>query len=160
MKLTYSLMDEMMASPDRPLPEPKIRHQLSRMYQGLRSLETAELPSIDDWQVVSDAVNMIETFVEKGICEDKTGLLGDAILAMGEAGRRHLQHGVIRLDAKGISTIRAVLEDYAGLIEVLPARVMIHCHRKTEMKLHDIIKGKAKPHDVIIKKTRKTKGLS
>jgi hypothetical protein len=31
---------------------------------------------------------------------------------------------------------------------------MIHCHRKTEMKLHDIIKGKAKPHDFVVKKTR------
>ena len=156
LKTTYSLLDEMMASASHPLPAEKIQHQLSRMYQGLHSLETAEQPTMDDWQVVSDAVNMLETFVEKDICEDQTGLLTDAVSAMAQAGRRHIQHGVIRLDAKGIATIRAVLEDYAGLIEVLPARVMIHCHRKTEMKLHDIIKGKAKPNDVIVKKSRKT----
>ena len=152
---TYSLMDEMMASTTQPLPAEKIRHQLSRMYQGLHSLETSDLPTMDDWQVVSDAVNMLETFVEKGICEDQTGLLPDAVSALAMAGRRHFEHGVIRLDAKGIATIRAVLEDYAGLIEVLPARVMIHCHRKTEKRLHGMIQGKAKPHDVIVNKKRK-----
>ena len=155
LRMTYSLMDELMASNSQPLPAEKIRHQLSRMYQGLHSLETADMPTIDDWQVVSDAVNMLETFVEKNICEDQTGLLTDAVSAMAQAGRRHFEHGVIRLDAKGIATIRAVLEDYAGLIEILPARVMIHCHRKTEMKLHAIIKGKARPKDVVVKK-RKT----
>lgn len=156
LKTTYSLLDEVMASGIHPLPAEKIRHQLSRMYQGLHALETAEQPTMDDWQVVSDAVNMLETFVEKDICEDQTGLLTDAVSAMAQAGRRHIQHGVIRLDAKGIATIRAVLEDYAGLIKVLPARVMIHCHRKTEMKMHDILRGKARPQDVIVKKSRKT----
>lgn len=155
LRMTYSLIDEMMASTKQPLPAEKIRHQLSRMYQGLHSLETADQPTMDDWQVVSDAVNMLETFVEKGICEDQTGLLNDAVSAMAMAGRRHFQHGVIRLDAKGIATIRAVLEDYAGLIEILPARVMIHCHRKTEKRLQDILNSKAKPHDVVVNKRRK-----
>ena len=155
LRMTYTLMDEMMASTTQPLPAQKIRHQLSRMYSGLHSLETADRPTMDDWQVVSDAVNMLETFVEKSICEDQTGLLPDAVSALAMAGRRHFEHGVIRLDAKGIATIRAVLEDYAGLIEVLPARVMIHCHRKTEKRLHDMIQGKAKPHDVIVNKKRK-----
>lgn len=163
--MTYSLMDEIMAARDKPLPEFKIRHQLSRMYEGLAALETAEKPTGDDWQVVSDAINMIETLTEGNgwwtDCDgdpvqitDSSGLLQDAVSAMAAAGRRHHEHGVIRLDAKGIATIRAVLEDYAQLIEVLPARVMIHCHRKTEKKLHDIIKGKAKPHDVVVNKTR------
>jgi len=166
LRMTYSLMDEIMAAKDKPLPDFKIRHQLSRMYEGLHALETADKPTSDDWQVVSDAINMIETLTLTNNgwwtdCDgdpvqitDSSGLLQDAVSAMAQAGRRHFEHGVIRLDAKGIVTIRAVLEDYAQLIEVLPARVMIHCHRKTEMKLHDIIKGKAKPHDVVVKKTR------
>jgi len=167
-KTTYSLMDEIMAPPDRPLPEFKIRHQLSRMYQGLAALETAEKPTNDDWSVVSDAVNMLEmlTTANDGWwldCDgdtvqikDHSGLLPDAVSAMAQAGRRHFEHGVIRLDAKGIATIRAVLEDYAQLIEIMPARVMIHCHRKVEKRLQDIIKGKAKPNDVIVNKKRKT----
>lgn len=61
LRMTYSLMDEIMAAKDKPLPDFKIRHQLSRMYEGLAALETAAKPSMNDWQVVSDAINMIET---------------------------------------------------------------------------------------------------
>lgn len=166
LRITYSLMDEIMASKDKPLPDFKIQHQLSRMRNGLHNLETAEKPTSDDWQVVSDAINMIETLTLTNNgwwidCDgdpvqitDSSGLLQDAVSAMAQAGRRNFEHGVIRLDAKGILTIRAVLEDYESLIQVLPARVMIHCHRKTEMKLHDIIKGKPQPHDVVVKKKR------
>lgn len=165
-KTTYTLMDEIMASPDHPLPEFKIRHQLSRMYEGLHSLEKDDKPSMKDWEVVSDAINMLEMLTTANggwwiDCDgdpvqikDHSGLLPDAVSAMANAGRRYIEHGVIRLDAQGIATIRAVLEDYAALIEVMPARVMIHCHRKTEKRLQDIINGKPQPHDVVVKKTR------
>jgi hypothetical protein len=57
---------------------------------------------------------------------------------------------VIRLDGAGIQAVRAILEDYAALLDVLPARVMIRCHRLTEKRLHDLMEGKRKPHDVEI----------
>lgn len=155
MKTTYTLWDELNASPEHPLPEEKIRHQLTRMYEGLHHLETAPAPTIDDWQVVSDAINMLETMVTIGICDDDTGFLNEAVQCMKAAGHRYMDHGVIRLDAKGIATIRTVLVDYADLIRILPARTMIHCHRKTEKRLIDILKGKKQPHDVVVKKRRK-----
>jgi hypothetical protein len=43
-----------------------------------------------------------------------------------------------------------VLEDYAALLDVLPARTMIHCHRLTEKRIHEMLDGKRKPHDVEI----------
>ena len=45
---------------------------------------------------------------------------------------------------------RAVLEDYAGLLDMLSARTMIRCHRLTEKRLHELLDGKRKPHDVEI----------
>jgi len=137
------------------------------MYQGLRSMEVADKPSINDWEVVSDAVNMLEMLTstnggwwldcdgDKVQIKDTSGLLPDAVLAMANAGRRYMEHGVLRLDAQGIATIRAVLEDYAALIQVMPARVMIHCHRRVEKRMQEIMRGQTKPHDVVVKK-RKT----
>jgi hypothetical protein len=46
--------------------------------------------------------------------------------------------------------VRAILQDYSDLIEVLPARVMVRCHRLTEKRLHEILDGKKRPHDVEI----------
>ena len=147
----YTILDEMMASPTEPLPAEYRRHQLTRMYEGLAAMEKAPSPTTDDWRVVSDAVNLMETLIETmQVCEDTKGLLMDAITAMAMAGKRNTAGGAIRLDGAGIQAVRAILEDYAALLDVLPARTMIRCHRLTEKRLHDLLNGKRKPHDVAI----------
>jgi uncharacterized protein YyaL (SSP411 family) len=121
------------------------------MYAGLAAMEQGENPTTDDWLVVSDAVNLMETLTETmKVCEDSSGLLMDAITAMAMAGKRNLAGNAIRLDGAGIQAVRAVLEDYAALLDVLPARTMIHCHRLTEKRIHEMLDGKRKPHDVEI----------
>jgi mRNA-degrading endonuclease YafQ of YafQ-DinJ toxin-antitoxin module len=147
----YTIMDELMASPTEPLPLEYRTHQLTRMYEGLAAMEKGASPTTDDWRVVSDAVNLMETLIEAmKVCEDTSGLLMDAITALAMAGRRNLAGGAIRLDGAGIHAVRAILEDYAALLDVLPARTMIRCHRLTEKRLHDLLDGKRKPHDVEI----------
>lgn len=147
----YTIMDEMMASPTEPLPSEYRLHQLTRMYEGLSAMEQAQNPTTDDWRVVSDAVNLMETLIETmKVCEDGSGLLMDAITALALVGKRNMAVGAIRLDGAGIQAIRAILEDYAALIDVLPARTIIRCHRLTEKRLHDLMDGKRKPHDVKI----------
>ena len=145
----YTIIDEMMASPTEPLPVAWKTYQLTRMYEGLAAMEKAPSPTTDDWRVVSDAVNLMETLIETmKVCEDASGLLMDAITAMAMAGKRNTAGGAIRLDGAGIQAVRAVLEDYAALLDVLPARTMIRCHRLTEQRLHELLDGKRKPHDV------------
>lgn len=58
--------------------------------------------------------------------------------------------GPIRLDGAGIQAVRAVLSDYADVLEALPARTMVRCHRLTEKRIHDILQGRLRPHDVEI----------
>jgi uncharacterized protein YyaL (SSP411 family) len=145
----YTLMDELTASPTEPMPAEFRRHQLTRMYDGLAAMEKAESPTTSDWRVVSDAVNLMETLIETmKVCQDESGLLMDAITAMAMAGKRHRAGGAIRLDGAGIQAVRAILEDYAALLDMLPARVMIRCHRLTEKRIHEMLDGKRKPHDV------------
>jgi hypothetical protein len=147
----YTILNEMMASPTELLPADHRRHQLTKMYDGLAALEKSPEPKMTDWQVVSDAVNLMETLtVEMQVCEDTSGLLMDAITALAMAGRRNLAGGAIRLDGAGIQAVRAILEDYAALLDALPARTMIRCHRLTEQRLHEIFDGKRKPHDVLV----------
>ena len=130
---TYGLLDTLFASPDKPMPEWKRTHQLTRMYGGLHALETAAHPTPDDWRTVSDAVNLMETLVrDMKLCEDTSGLLADAVAALALAGARHLEDGVpIRLNGPGIQAVRAVLADYASVLETLSERVMTECHRLT-----------------------------
>jgi hypothetical protein len=145
----YNIMDELMASPTEPLPAAYRTHQLTRMYEGLHALETADNPTTDDWRVVSDAVNMLETLVEMQVCEDSSGLLMDAVRGLAIAGQRHKREGKpIRLDGLGIQAVRSVLASYADLLNMLPARVMYRCHRLTEKRIHAILAGRKLAHDV------------
>lgn len=150
--MTYGLLDTLFASPDAPMPAEKRRHQLTRMYGGLRAMETAPAPTRDDWRVVSDAVNLMETLVkDMRLCEDSSGLLDDAVKAMAIAGARHVETGAAnRLDGAGIHAVRSVLEDYAAMLETLSARTMTECHRLTERRGHEILRGVRQPHDVVV----------
>lgn len=145
---SYSIMQELMASPTEPMPEGYRRHQLTRMWSGLANMETGATPTTDDWRVCSDAVNLMETLVSMGVVEDTSGLLMDAITAMAMAGKRHMKGNAIRLDALGIQAVRAVLEDYASMLDQLPARTMVRCHRLTERRIREVLAGTRQPHDV------------
>ena len=147
----YTILDELIASPTEPLPLEYRTHQLTRMYEGLAAMEKGASPTTDDWRVVSDAVNLMETLIEAmKVCEDTSGLLMDAITAMAMAGKRNLAGAAIRLHGAGIQAVRAILEDYAAMLDVLSARTMIRCHRLTEKRLHNLLDGKRKLHDVEI----------
>jgi hypothetical protein len=149
-KPTYSIMDALLASPTNPTPESARLHQITLMYQGLASIEESPNPTPDDWRVCSDAVNFMESLVDMNVVEDSSGLLKDAVAALALAGERHVKHGTIRLDGPGIHAVRAVLEDYAAVLEVVPHRTMIQCHRRTEKRVRDILAGRGLPHDVTV----------
>jgi uncharacterized protein YyaL (SSP411 family) len=125
------------------------------MWSGLSALETAYEPTQDDWAVCSDAVNLMETLIEGGRVADTNNLLFDAMKALAEAGQRSFAGHPIRLDGKGIQAVRAILEDYAMVLEGLPHRTMIHCHRRTEKRLEKIMAGKSQPHDISVTKEPK-----
>ena len=149
-KATYTMLDAMLASPTEPMSEKQRRHQLTRMWSGLAGLETSAEPTRDDWSVCSDAVNLMETLILTNKVEDGGNLLMDAITALAQAGQRSFAGKPIRLDGAGIQAVRAILEDYSMVLESLPARTMIHCHRLTEQRLQGILKGRKQAHDVIV----------
>lgn len=148
-KYTYSVMDMLLADPVKPTSEEKRRHQLTRMFGGLHALEQDPNPTYDDWEVVSDALNMMETLVEMGWASDPDGLIEEAVKALGTAGQRHIDKQVpIRLDGVGIQVVRGLLEDYSEALAELPERTMISCHRKTEQRVQDIHAGRCETSDV------------
>lgn len=146
----YTLFNEMCASPIEPLPAEWQRTQLTSMWDGLAQLETGASPGREDWAVCSDAVNLLETLVMQGEVEDAQGLLSDAITALAEACQRHKAGQALRLSGLGMQAVRAVLEDYAAVMALLPARTMIRCYRLTEKRIMAILAGRRQAHDVCV----------
>ena len=148
---TYTLMDEIMSSPNVPISEDRRTYQLTLLYQALAALKLDPQPTKYDWQVCSDCVNLMETLIlEMKVCQDQDNLLNDATMALVRAGKRKKDGNNIRLDAEGIKALQALFEDYAVLVAILPERVMVKCFRLTEKRIQDLRKGKKKAHDVEI----------
>lgn len=149
---TYSMLDAMMASTTNPLPIEKRMYQLQAMWHGMENLQKAERPSIRDWEVVADAINMMEALRDIGAVEDPDHALEDAIEAMAKAGYRSFNGKNIRLDGPAISLMRGILEDYCEALNELPARTIISAHRYAEKRIQSMRKGKKRQHDVVVKK--------
>ena len=132
---TYTMMHVLMASPTEPLPQEKRTHQLTRMFMAMRNLEQAPEPTVDDWECVNDAVLLMQSLWLMGLVEDPDQQILHAIDALGKSGIRSLEKGVIRLDGKDINILRGLLQDYADVLNVLPARTMIKAHMETERRV-------------------------
>jgi len=139
-KFSYSHWDVLLASPTEPLPKKKRDHQLTIMKVGLENIERAPEVTLKDWEVVFDAVNMMQTLLDMGLVADEQDAIGDAVTALANAGMRHLKKGMsLRLNGPDIVTLRGVLEDYEMVLENLPARTMIAAHRATEKRTQEIL---------------------
>ena len=149
---TYSMLDAMMASPTEPLPIEKRMVQLSAMWKGMENLQKADKPTVRDWEVVADAINMMEALRDIGAVEDPDHALEDAIEAMGKAGYRSLSGANIRLDGPSINLMRGILEDYCEALNALPARTIISAHRYAEKRIQAMLKGKKRQQDVVVKR--------
>ena len=150
MKLTYSLMDELMASPSSPIPEAKRFYQLQRMHQGLHSIIYNDKPTSHDWSVVSDSINLLETLINDEVAADNDGLIDEAIEAMVCASVAIKSKTKVELSDSQENAISAVLEDYEMCLNELPARQIIRTHRRTEKRLLEIKRGKRQPQDVVL----------
>lgn len=138
-KYTYSHWDVMMADSENPLPKAKRDRQLDAMKQGLKNLMQSPEPTLRDWEVVSDAVNMMETLLLMKLVEDPQDAIGDAVAALAKSGTRHLMERPLRLDGPDIRLLQGVLEDYEIVLEALPERTMIVAHRATEKRTQEQI---------------------
>lgn len=170
----YTLYDELMASDSQPLSQARRTHYLSKMHLALHAMEYLDAPTVNDWLLLSDTVEMMRALVTQGelpecnahgrtiashwrgchgeiiAVRDSADLLDDAIQALGEAGRRHLQGKPLRLTGKGLEAVRNVLNDYTDAINTLPARTMIRCHRRCASSTQQrIFKGQPVPRMVL-----------
>jgi hypothetical protein len=143
-------MDAMMASPDHPMKAQRRDYQMMIIRTSLASIERAENPSTDDWKIISQAINMMEMLVEMGFAKDEDGLIKDAIDAMASSAQRYKDKKVMRFSGNEMKVIRGIIDDYQTMIENLDERTMIHCHRKTEIRLQEILSGKKRSTDVRI----------
>ena len=146
----FTLLDELQASSTLPVPEHRLNGHLIRVHEGLMSLERDAVPPLDAWRELSDAVNILESLVDMGIVSDDDQQIIDAKNAMGHAGARHQETGVMRLTGEGIQILRGLLEDYGTVVQALTERQFISACRRTERRVRQILRGVVRPGDKVV----------
>ena len=138
-RYTYSHIDVLMADRDNPLPKEKRDFQLDRIKKALDNFLHAPEPTIEDWETLSDTVNLMETILIMGFVEDAQGAIPEAQEALGKSGSRSMRGKPLRLDGPAIGLLKGIIEDYEMVCENLSARTMIMAHRATEKRVQELM---------------------
>lgn len=138
-RYTYSHWDVMLADPDKPITKAKRDHQIDGIKKALDNLLHAADPTIEDWEKLSDTVNLMQTILLMGFVEDAQGAIPEAMEALGKSGSRSMRDKPLRLDGPAIGLLKGVIEDYEMVCEALPARTMIMAHRATEKRVQELV---------------------
>lgn len=144
----HTLLDEMTASPTQPLSLSKREHQLDQIRAGIEAMRTAPSPTRNDWCVIADLVNLLETLVEMGEVNDDGGWITEAAREMAIAARRSVEVGVLRLTGSGLNAVSNAFDGYELALSELPARTLVRAHRKTELRMREVRAGRGRRADV------------
>lgn len=147
-RTTYTMLDEIAASPTQPLPFSKRDHQLALMNMALEAMRTADVPQKGHWEIIADCVNLLETLVEMVEITDEGGWIAEAATELALAAKRSREGKSLRLTGTGLQAVTEALSGYEMVITERPARVVIRAHRLTEIRIHEIRTGRRRPHDV------------
>ncbi len=136
-KVSYTLLDLMMCSDEKPMHAHQLEHHLGLVKDGLKELESGANPTQRDWRMVADAISVVHSFVSLGLCQDADELIADAAMAMTHAAER--PHYRLTL-----------LEDYENIVPQVSHRAMLSAFRETELRIARHKNNKNKYHDITV----------
>lgn len=146
----YSHVDVLMASATQPMPEALRRHWLTRVHLALEALARGKRPDADDWRMLSDAVNLMETMVRHGLVSDPDGVKERAKAALALSGQSLMEGRVMRVDGVGLMALRDLLADMSELMATMAHRDFVKVHVATERYVREVLLGQGRPGDVVV----------
>tara|TARA_R110000868_G_scaffold113754_6_gene305106 strand:+ start:1466 stop:1903 length:438 start_codon:yes stop_codon:yes gene_type:complete len=141
--LTYSHYDELFADPIKPLSVNKLRLYSTIIYESLDAIESC-VATDNNWQTLSDVINMLTTFKNEGLIEDG-GVIENSKMIIYKTYKDSKL-----FNQEDMENINSIVSNYINLISDIPERAMVKCHRITEKRIHSILNGKKTANDLII----------
>lgn len=140
----YTTLEITFASKVSPMPQPWRERNVANMRNGLEALRTADAPTPDDWSMVADSLNLMETMQELGWLDDVDGNLPAAEAALAEAGTRHIAGKALRLDGPGIAACEALIDAYEEVIAILSEQSLMIAVVETERRVRALVRARKK----------------
>lgn len=150
---SFTLVDEMMASPTAPMPAADAADRVSVARQHLAEIQTAPAPTVMDWRVCAMVGNVVEVMLELGYIDDPDGLLMDGQAALRYAAERALDRtGVIRFTGDELRAVAELIDGYADILGFLAHRKVIRAFRETEKRMRALDAGQRRPGDYVARR--------
>lgn len=133
---TFTLFDEMAASPTDPMPAGFAEARLKDARSHLEYMITGDDPTRYHWKVIATVGNIIEVMDELGMTTDAHGLLQDAQQVLKDVADYSIEHGTPpRLVGAEITAIETLLDAYADVMATMPHRDFIRAVRETDKRM-------------------------
>jgi hypothetical protein len=111
-------------SPKRPMHPDTYLKSMFEINAALQSIRVGAEPKLNDWIALVAMVNIMDALNQQGHILDDSNLIKDAVIALKDASTRASQGKNIRLDAKGLQAVAALMLDYTTCCEQLPERTI------------------------------------
>jgi hypothetical protein len=136
----------------RPADPARRTRLLAKFWSALESMSRGQHPGEDDWRLLSDAVNTMETMVIKGklVAAEVMPILNAAIAAMVGAANRYRAGQGMRLDGAGLQALRDVVDVYRQCLEGHTERDMARMQAETERRMRALLTAKAPRKELVM----------
>lgn len=147
----------------KPINSVTIDNHVATIRECIHSLHEGIIEGNEKWRILSDVVQMSQTFVaHKGGkwrgCDLKTvtlndddGVIDSGLGALALAGMNHLKHGgVFKICEEGRDSLLDLLDCYEEILRTLPHSEVEKCRNITNRRVWEIRRGKHQSHDVVV----------
>lgn len=136
----------------RPAEPEARRRTMATFESAFMMMLCGQHPGEEDWRLLSDAVNTVETLalsqrklVPAEVMPDVTAAIAGMV---GAANRFKAGHGM-RLDAAGITALRHVLDIYEQCLEGLTEREMAAAQAETQRRVNELLRARGHSPEVV-----------
>ncbi|MEY4415386.1 MAG: hypothetical protein RIQ53_2679 [Pseudomonadota bacterium] len=136
----------------RPAPPELRRKTMATFESALMMMACGRHPGEEDWQLLSDAVNTVETLAVgqgKLVPDEVMPTVNAAIAGMVGAANRFKAGQGMRVDGPGLHALRTVLDIYEQCLEGLTEREMATAQAETQRRVHALLRARAPSKEVI-----------
>jgi hypothetical protein len=132
----FTLLDELRASPDHPMPERDAARRVAEVRKNLDALAHGTQPDKVNWRLVALAGNILEVMRELDMINDPDDLLADSFGVLRSVAEYATQHGVPpRLVGAEIAIVDGMVQAFADALAGLPHRTVIRAMRETDKRM-------------------------
>jgi hypothetical protein len=151
----FSLLDEIRASPEHPMPAAKREDEMRAAQSHLANLAYGAVPTRQNWKVLTTVGNLFQTMLTFGLVKDEDGLLEHAKAVLYSASQHAAKHGVpLRLVGAEVAIMENLLLAYDEVLQALPHRDFVRVCRETDKRMrvqrpgdYDANPAKSKGHE-------------